>query len=1080
MTKRFIVSALYDYVGNEERSLSFKRGDIIRVITQLESGWWDGVCKGQRGWFPSNYVTSTEIATDIKISSVELHSNSNSSATLISAVESNVSNNLISPFSDRSYQQYQKQLNEGTPTDTLDDISAVHQSSLTKDSLKSSSLDKYSLSVSSPSQTITPMSAISEQSFGMYSMKSPSSAAILKFDQNLPPNWAKKQNSDGKIYYQNLLTEHISWSLDNVHMENGELMKNNSSQPNQTSQNIERDEDVVSNKWNWNALSDDIVNAVHNLNLSAKSSRKENFVSQSLQIMESIKIMLYASGTFQKDTPLVSSHKILKTNHKHIMNALTKLGLSAKLASNTPCPVDAVQQMQQACHDVLLAVRHFVSAALEAEISINNLDGVDLSEVTNWQSDMSSYTSLMETNQDVSSFVELQQKQADADLIALYEKHTKSVVKTISLLVRLIRSNQCSSSSLIAEVRSVVTDVGNFLALVDEIPVDTLSHEVTVDFKVTRLALYNSISGLVMATQTATSPLSPSNALEQVVLSTGLVEKAVKDLFASTKFMIEEKEELDQLSDIKKEEAALIKPRRTVSLSSAIPPVITPMAEGELNNNTNKDLKLGHGQPQSAGPLTTPNGIFGDGETSSPVRSKIKKFFGEVPDSPISVGVVKQETVPPFLQYDYGPNDIIFNMEGKIKGGTLEGLIERLTPHDSNDSNYTTTFLLTYRSFTSSTEFFELLKKRYLITPDPFLSKDELQQWVEKKQTPIRMRVFNILKSWIENYSESTPEDLKVLSEMKDFATVMSHSIQFASQQLVKLVEKRILSLETNTPSKKIIKTSNICPLPILPKNLKKIKFLDIDPLEIARQLTILESKTFNKIQPMEFLKKAWSEKESDNSKNVKEVAKMSNLITSWVAETILLQSDLKQRAAHIKHFILIAEKCRTLNNFNTLMSIMAGLNSAPIHRLKRTFELLSSKTQTSLDQLQSLMSTTKNYSVYREALHASYPPSMPFLGLYLTDLTFIEDGNPDLLKPDNRLINFSKRSKTAEVIMEIQQYQRTHYNLTPVVEIQNFIINCLTESLDENKIYDLSLQLEPREREDEKIARLLSESGFL
>ena len=32
-------------------------------------------------------------------------------------------------------------------------------------------------------------------------------------------------------------------------------------------------------------------------------------------------------------------------------------------------------------------------------------------------------------------------------------------------------------------------------------------------------------------------------------------------------------------------------------------------------------------------------------------------------------------------------------------------------------------------------------------------------------------------------------------------------------------------------------------PSPILPRNIKKVKFLDIDAIEFARQLTIIESK---------------------------------------------------------------------------------------------------------------------------------------------------------------------------------------------------------------------------------------------
>lgn len=54
-TGQLFVRALYDYQADDRTSLSFHQGDIIQVITQLESGWWDGVIHGVRGWFPSNY-----------------------------------------------------------------------------------------------------------------------------------------------------------------------------------------------------------------------------------------------------------------------------------------------------------------------------------------------------------------------------------------------------------------------------------------------------------------------------------------------------------------------------------------------------------------------------------------------------------------------------------------------------------------------------------------------------------------------------------------------------------------------------------------------------------------------------------------------------------------------------------------------------------------------------------------------------------------------------------------------------------------------------------------------------------------
>ncbi|KAJ7366574.1 SH3 domain-containing protein, partial [Mycena albidolilacea] len=48
--------ALYDYETQNASSLAFHRDDIIEVVTQDPSGWWDGILGEKRGWFPSNYV----------------------------------------------------------------------------------------------------------------------------------------------------------------------------------------------------------------------------------------------------------------------------------------------------------------------------------------------------------------------------------------------------------------------------------------------------------------------------------------------------------------------------------------------------------------------------------------------------------------------------------------------------------------------------------------------------------------------------------------------------------------------------------------------------------------------------------------------------------------------------------------------------------------------------------------------------------------------------------------------------------------------------------------------------------------
>lgn len=88
-----------------------------------------------------------------------------------------------------------------------------------------------------------------------------------------------------------------------------------------------------------------------------------------------------------------------------------------------------------------------------------------------------------------------------------------------------------------------------------------------------------------------------------------------------------------------------------------------------------------------------------------------------------------------------------------------------------------------------------------------------------------------------------------------------------------------------------------------------------------------------------------------------------------------------------------------------------------------------------------------------------------------MTDLTFIEDGIPSIIKKTT-LINFAKRAKTADVIRDIQQYQNVPYSLQPVTELQDYILSNMQAAGDVHEMYDKSLLIEPREREDEKIVR--------
>lgn len=106
-------------------------------------------------------------------------------------------------------------------------------------------------------------------------------------------------------------------------------------------------------------------------------------------------------------------------------------------------------------------------------------------------------------------------------------------------------------------------------------------------------------------------------------------------------------------------------------------------------------------------------------------------------------------------------------------------------------------------------------------------------------------------------------------------------------------------------------------------------------------------------------------------------------------------------------------------------------------------------------------MDPSKSYKEYRQHLYRAVGACVPYLGVFLSDLTFIEDGNSDFVKGTD-LINFEKCAMIAKVIRDIQQFQQLSYNFRPVFEIQNYLMKL--DSLNEKEAYELSLQCEPRE----------------
>jgi RasGEF domain/RasGEF N-terminal motif len=433
-------------------------------------------------------------------------------------------------------------------------------------------------------------------------------------------------------------------------------------------------------------------------------------------------------------------------------------------------------------------------------------------------------------------------------------------------------------------------------------------------------------------------------------------------------------------------------------------------------------------------------------------------------------------------------HELLYNKEGQITGGTLPALVERLTTHDSTpDAMFVSTFYLTFRLFVTPIKLAEALVDRFdYVAESPHIAG------------PVRLRVYNVLKGWLESHWRDL-SDHDALAIIEPFAQDKLCSVlPAAGRRLLELARKvssidgplvpRLVSSmgKTSTSIAQYVPPDTPLPAPLMSKSqtnaLKNWKMggspptiLEFDPLELARQFTIKEMNIFCSILPEELLASEWMKKSGSNAVNVRAMSTLSTDLSNLVADTILQYEDAKKRATVIKHWIKIAQKCLELNNYDSLMAIICSLNSSTIMRLRKTWDIVSQKRKDILKTLQDIVEPTKNHAVLRQRLHDHVPPCLPFVGTYLTDLTFVDIGNPAEKqlpgiggKVGLSVINFDKHTRTAKIIGELQRFQ-IPYRLTEVPEIQEWIqaqivrVRCSNDQNNVQQYYRKSLLLEPR-----------------
>lgn len=304
-----------------------------------------------------------------------------------------------------------------------------------------------------------------------------------------------------------------------------------------------------------------------------------------------------------------------------------------------------------------------------------------------------------------------------------------------------------------------------------------------------------------------------------------------------------------------------------------------------------------------------------------------------------------------------------FKLKCDVRGGTLAKLVERMTFHRQPETSLARAFLLTYRSFTTPMTLLEMLVQRFNVQPPPGYTDAQIAAFKSTRALPIRLRVFNSLKMWI-NMSphEFTCDEVLVQRLERFIRDTMEPALPTAANSVRKMLDATLdrQAAEARRSSSGVIGSASAAarsarfvqdmpetklpPGPLPPP--EGIDLLQLDPTEVARQMTLVDWEYFKAIQPRECLDQCWTKPETGPTQapNLLAMIERANEISHWVTMSVLRGDDKKERANALIFFIKLIERFRTINNFHGAMAVHAGLSNSAVHRLKHTWAKMKDK----------------------------------------------------------------------------------------------------------------------------------------
>uniref|UniRef100_A0A6G1SAA4 Ras-specific guanine nucleotide-releasing factor RalGPS1 n=1 Tax=Aceria tosichella TaxID=561515 RepID=A0A6G1SAA4_9ACAR len=249
----------------------------------------------------------------------------------------------------------------------------------------------------------------------------------------------------------------------------------------------------------------------------------------------------------------------------------------------------------------------------------------------------------------------------------------------------------------------------------------------------------------------------------------------------------------------------------------------------------------------------------------------------------------------------------------------------------------------------------------------------------------------------------------------------------------------------------------------------KQYSMIDVDPEDLAAQITLIDLPIFKAIRRDEFLSSATSRErasarrhQSSPCPNVSAMKRQFNQVSFWAVRQILAHNSARQRAELVSHIIKTAKHLYQLNNLHSSFALVSALLSSPIYRLEKTWQNVNKrypKDKAQFDRLRHLYSDTNNYESLRQHLATCDLPCIPYLGVYSRDIIYINELHHE---------DTPQRTKSTNKILEsIEKFQSSEYDhLLSMKDVHDYLMsNRFIDELQrfiEDENHRRSLEIEP------------------